>query len=122
MEHRIVSHTEWVDARKRHLIAEKQFTKQRDMLTKATRELPWELVENEYEFEGPGGRITLADLFDGRGQLVVYHAMFNPETASESTTWTEDAPCFVCSYWMDNFNGVVVHLNHRDVTMVAVSH
>src|SRR6266566_3681005 len=99
MEHRVVSHKEWLEARKRHLA-----------------------VEKEYGFEGPSGRATLSELFQGRGQLVVYHAMFNPDTASESTTWITGAPCMVCSYWMDNFDGVVVHLNHRDVTMAAVSY
>jgi predicted dithiol-disulfide oxidoreductase (DUF899 family) len=78
-------------------------------------------VEKEYVFEGPHGRQTLADLFDGRSQLVVYHAMFDPATASPETSWTEDAACFACSFWADNFNGIVVHLNQRDVTMIAVS-
>jgi len=122
MEHKVVSHKEWLEARKRHLADEKEFTRQRDNLSQARRDLPWERVEKEYGFEGPSGRATLSELFQGRGQLVVYHAMFNPDTASESTTWTTDAPCMVCSYWMDNFDGVVVHLNHRDVTMAAVSY
>jgi len=122
MEHNVVSHKEWLEARKRHLADEKEFTRQRDNLSQARRDLPWERVEKEYGFEGPNGRATLSELFQGRGQLVIYHAMFNPDTASESTTWTTDAPCMVCSYWMDNFDGVVVHLNHRDVTMAAVSY
>ena len=122
MEHKVVSHKEWLEARKRHLADEKEFTRQRDNLSQARRDLPWERVEKEYGFEGPNGRATLSELFQGRGQLVIYHAMFNPDTASESTTWTTNAPCMVCSYWMDNFDGVVVHLNHRDVTMAAVSY
>ncbi len=122
MQHKVVSHKEWLEARKRHLADEKEFTKQRDRLSHARRDLPWERVEKEYVFEGPNGRATLSELFQGRGQLVIYHAMFNPDTASDSTSWTKDAACFVCSYWMDNFNGVVVHLNHRDVTMAAVSY
>lgn len=122
MEHKVVSHKEWLEARKRHLADEKEFTKQRDRLSQARRDLPWERVEKDYEFEGPNGRASLSELFGDRGQLVIYHAMFNPDTASESTTWTTDAPCMVCSYWMDNFDGVVVHLNHRDVTMAAVSY
>jgi predicted dithiol-disulfide oxidoreductase (DUF899 family) len=122
VEHKVVSHEDWVVARKKHLVDEKEFTKLRDRLSQARRDLPWELVDKEYVFEGPHGRATLADLFDGRGQLVLYQAMFNPDTAGPSTTWTKDAPCFVCSYWMDNFDRVVVHLNHRDVTMAAVSH
>jgi predicted dithiol-disulfide oxidoreductase (DUF899 family) len=121
MEHEVVSHGEWVAARKKHLLDEKEFTKARDRLSQATRDLPWEVVDKEYVFEGANVRRRLGELFDGRGQLVIYHAMFNPDTASESTTWTKDAPCFACSFWMDNFNDIVVHLNHRDVTMAAVS-
>jgi len=121
MEHRVVSHAEWEEARKQHLAQEKKFTKLRDELSQARRELPWELVHKEYVFEGPGGRRTLEELFDGRGQLVIYHAMFNPDTASERTTWTKDSPCFSCSFWMDNFDRVVRHLNHRDISMAAVS-
>jgi predicted dithiol-disulfide oxidoreductase (DUF899 family) len=121
MEHRVVSHEEWVAARKRHLAEEKEFTRARDRLSQARRDLPWEVVDKDYTFESAGGRRSLGDLFDGRSQLVIYHAMFNPDTASENTTWTKDAPCFACSFWMDNFNDVVVHLNHRDVTMAAVS-
>jgi predicted dithiol-disulfide oxidoreductase (DUF899 family) len=121
MTHTVVSHEEWVEARKKHLADEKEFTRARDRLSAARRQLPWERVEKEYVFEGADGRRTLGEMFDGRGQLVIYHAMFNPATASEKTTWTEDAPCFACSFWMDNFNDVVVHLNHRDVTMAAVA-
>jgi predicted dithiol-disulfide oxidoreductase (DUF899 family) len=120
-EHKVVSHDEWLDARKKHLVAEKELTRERDRLSQARRDLPWELVEKEYVFDGPEGRKTLDQLFDGRGQLVIYHAMFNPDTASDHTTWTKDSPCFVCSFWMDNFDRVVVHLNHRDITMAAVS-
>ena len=121
MEHRVVSHEEWVEARRKHLADEKRFTQERDALSQARRDLPWELVEKDYVFEGPHGRRSLGDLFDGRGQLVIYHAMFNPETASDSTSWTKDAACMACSFWMDNFERVVVHLNHRDITMAAVS-
>jgi predicted dithiol-disulfide oxidoreductase (DUF899 family) len=121
MEHRVVSHDEWVEARKQHLAAEKKFTRERDALSQARRDLPWERVEKEYVFEGPHGRRTLAELFEGRSQLVMYHAMFNPATATDRTSWTKDAACSACSYWMDNFDRVVVHLNHRDITMAAVS-
>jgi predicted dithiol-disulfide oxidoreductase (DUF899 family) len=120
-EHRVVGHDAWVGARRKHLAKEKEFTRLRDQLSRERRELPWELVEKEYTFEGGRGAQTLSELFDGRSQLVVYHAMFNPDTAGPNTTWTVDAACFSCSYWMDNFNGVTVHLNHRDITMVAVS-
>jgi predicted dithiol-disulfide oxidoreductase (DUF899 family) len=119
--HKVVTHSDWVAARKKHLAKEKEFTRMRDQLSRERRDLPWELVEKEYVFEGEAGKQTLADLFQGRHQLVIYHAMFNPDTAGPSTTWTQDAACFACSFWMDNFNGVTVHLNHRDITMVAVS-
>ncbi|MGH2344377.1 MAG: DUF899 domain-containing protein [Chloroflexota bacterium] len=120
-QHHIASHEEWVVARKQLLAEEKEFTRLRDRLSQKRRDLPWEAVDKEYVFEGPHGRRTLAELFDGRDQLVIYHAMFDPATASPSTSWTADAACQVCSFWADNFSGIVVHLNHRDVTMVAVS-
>ncbi len=119
--HRVVKHDEWLKARKRHLAKEKEFTRMRDQLSRERRDLPWELVEKQYSFQGEHGTRTLGDLFEGRGQLVIYHAMFNPDTAGSHTPWTTDAPCFVCSFWMDNFNGITTHLNHRDITMAAVS-
>jgi predicted dithiol-disulfide oxidoreductase (DUF899 family) len=118
---KVVGHDEWVAARKRHLTKEKEFTRLRDQLSRERRELPWELVEKDYVFEGADGPRSLSDIFAGRSQLVVYHAMFNPDTAGPNTSWTVDAACSFCSFWMDNFNGVTVHLNHRDITMVAVS-
>jgi predicted dithiol-disulfide oxidoreductase (DUF899 family) len=119
--HKVVSHDAWVAARKKHLAKEKEFTHLRDQLSRERRDLPWELVEKDYTFEGEHGTVSLQDVFAGRSQLVVYHAMFNPDTAGPQTTWTADAACYVCSWWMDNFNGITVHLNHRDMTMVAVS-
>jgi predicted dithiol-disulfide oxidoreductase (DUF899 family) len=119
--HKVVKHDQWLAARKKHLAKEKEFTRMRDQLSRERRELPWELVEKPYSFEGERGRQTLGELFEGRGQLVIYHAMFNPESAGPHTPWTADAPCFVCSFWMDNFNGITVHLNHRDISMAAVS-
>jgi predicted dithiol-disulfide oxidoreductase (DUF899 family) len=121
-QHKVVSHEQWVEARKKHLADEKELTRARDRLSEGRRELPWELVDKEYVFEGPAGPATLEEMFQGRSQLVIYHAMFNPETASDDTTYTKDAPCFVCSWWMDNFERIVVHLNHHDVTMAAVSY
>ena len=111
-DHAVVSREEWLAARKALLAKEKQFTRQRDQLSRERRELPWVKVEKKYVFDGPKGKETLADLFDGRSQLVVYHFMFNPEA---------DAGCPHCSFWADNFNGVTVHMNHRDVTFVAIS-
>ena len=108
----MVSREEWLAARKRHLSKEKEFTRLRDELSRERRDLPWVRVEKNYVFDVPGGKQTLSDLFEGRSQLVVYHFMFGP-------AWGEG--CKSCSFWADNFNGVIVHLNHRDVTMVAVS-
>ena len=119
--HKIVSHSQWVTARKKHMAKEKEFTRLRDQLSRERRELPWELVAKDYTLEGERGSVALHDMFDGRNQLVIYHAMFNPPTAGPHTTWTSDAACYACSWWMDNFNGITVHLNHRDITMVAVS-
>jgi predicted dithiol-disulfide oxidoreductase (DUF899 family) len=120
--HKVVSHDEWVGTRKKHLAKEREFTHLRDQLSRERRELPWELVDKDYMFEGETGKVSLHDMFEGRNQLVVYHAMFNPETAGPDTTYTVDAPCFVCSWWMDNFNGITVHLNHRDITMAAIAY
>ena len=74
--------------------------------------MPWERVEKSYRFEGPNGALSLADLFDGRSQLIVYHFMLAPD-------WEEG--CKSCSFWADNFNDIPVHLNHRDVTFTAIS-
>jgi len=108
----VVGHDEWLEARKQLLAKEKEFTRARDEMTRQREALPWEPVEKEYVFEGPAGKETLADLFDGRGQLVVYHFMFAPE---------DDVGCKSCSFWADNFNPNVVHLNARDVSFAAVS-
>ena len=108
----VVSREEWLAARKALLEKEKTFTRLRDDLSRQRREMPWVKVEKPYVFEGPNGRETLADLFENRSQLVVYHFMFNPE-------W--DQGCPHCSFWADNFNPNAVHLKHRDVTLVAVS-
>ena len=89
--HEVVSHDEWLAARKKHLAKEKEFTHLRDQLSRERRELPWELVEKDYTFEGERGRVSLDEMFDGRGQLVVYHGMFNPDTAGPQTTWAADA-------------------------------
>ena len=120
-KHPVVSKDEWLRARQELLAREKEFTKARDRLTEFRRDLPWEAVEKEYLFDGPRGQKTLPELFDGRSQLVVYHAMFDPSRVSPATAWTADAACEQCSFWADNFNGIIVHLNHRDVTMIAVS-
>jgi predicted dithiol-disulfide oxidoreductase (DUF899 family) len=110
--HKVVSSDKWIEARKQLLIKEKEFTRLRDELSQQRRDLPWQVVNKEYVFEGPKGKETLPELFEGRSQLIVYHFMFDPG-------W--DAGCLHCSFWADNFNGAIVHLNHRDVTMIAVS-
>ncbi len=111
-DHPVLSHEEWFSARKSFLAKEKEFTRLRDELSRQRRDLPWEVVDKKYVFEGPNGKQSLPELFDGRSQLIVYHFMFDPN-------W--DAGCPHCSFWADNFNGIIVHLNQRDVTMIAVS-
>ncbi|HKE12096.1 MAG TPA: thioredoxin family protein [Myxococcota bacterium] len=110
--HKVVSRSEWIDARKRLLAEEKSFTRARDRLSQQRRDLPWERVDKEYVFEGPSGKESLSQLFDGRTQLVVYHFMFDPG-------WKEG--CKSCSFWADNLNGIAVHLRQRDVTPIAIS-
>jgi predicted dithiol-disulfide oxidoreductase (DUF899 family) len=110
--HKIVSHDEWVAARKAHLAEEKAFTRARDALSKKRRELPWEKVDKSYVFDTPNGKQSLADLFGGKSQLIVYHFMMGPD-------WEEGCPS--CSLIADHFDGAVVHLAQRDVTLLAVS-
>lgn len=113
IEHpKIVLRDEWLAARKQHLDKEKELTRLRDELSQQRRELPWVKVEKNYVFDGPDGKQTLADLFDGRSQLIVYHFMFGPG-------WAEGCPS--CSFLADHIDGAVVHLAQRDVTLLAVS-
>lgn len=111
-KNKAVSRDQWLKARKALLAKEKAFTRERDRLTAARRRLPWEAVTKEYVFEGANGRQTLSDLLEERNQLVVYHFMFHPD-------W--DAGCPHCSHFADSFDRPIIHLNHRDVTMIAVS-
>jgi predicted dithiol-disulfide oxidoreductase (DUF899 family) len=111
-EHPIVSPGEWLQARKGLLAKEKEFTRLRDELSRQRRELPWEKVEKNYVFEGPKGKESLADLFEGRSQLIVYHFMFGPD-------WPEGCPS--CSMVADHFDGSLAHLAQRDVTLVVAS-
>ena len=110
--HKVVSRDEWIEARRQLLAEEKAFTRARDRLSEQRRKLPWERVEKEYVFDGPSGKESLAQLFGEKSQLVVYHLMFNP-------SWKE--ACKSCSFWADNFNGIVVHLRERDLTLLAIS-
>jgi predicted dithiol-disulfide oxidoreductase (DUF899 family) len=108
----IVSRAEWLAARNEFLTKEKEFTRLRDELSRRRRALPWEKVEKRYEFDSTRGKITLADLFDGRSQLIVYHFMFGPG-------WQEGCPS--CSYVADHFDGSLLHLANRDTTLAVVS-
>ena len=108
----IVSEAQWLVARKDLLAREKEFTRQGDAVSAARRELPWVKIDKEYVFDGPDGKETLADLFDGRSQLIVYHFMLGPG-------WGEG--CKSCSYLADHFDGANWHLPHRDVTFAVIS-
>jgi predicted dithiol-disulfide oxidoreductase (DUF899 family) len=112
MQHKIVSQDEWLKARKALLAKEKEFTRARDALSTTRRELPWTPVEKSYVFDGPNGKETLSDLFGGRSQLMVYHFMLGPG-------WVQGCPS--CSFLADHFDGAVIHLAQRDVSLVVVS-
>jgi predicted dithiol-disulfide oxidoreductase (DUF899 family) len=113
VEHpKVVTQAEWLCARKDLLAKEKEFTRLRDELSRQRRELPWEKIKKTYVFDGPNGKETLADLFDGRSQLIVYHFMLGPG-------WKEGCPS--CSYLADHFDGAAIHLANRDVTLAVIS-
>jgi predicted dithiol-disulfide oxidoreductase (DUF899 family) len=112
MQHQIVSQEDWLAARRHLLAKEKEFTRLRDALSAERRELPWLKVEKDYLFDTPSGKETLADLFDGRSQLLVYHFMFGPD-------WEQGCPS--CSFLSDHIDGANLHLPQRDVTLLAVS-
>jgi predicted dithiol-disulfide oxidoreductase (DUF899 family) len=111
-EHRTGTREEWLAARLDLLDAEKELTRRSDELAQRRQQLPWVQIEKDYRFETDEGGATLADLFGGRSQLIVYHFMFGPEYT---------AGCPACSSIADGFNGVVVHLENHDVAMTAVS-
>jgi predicted dithiol-disulfide oxidoreductase (DUF899 family) len=111
-QHRIVSQDEWLAAQKAHLAEEKALTHARDALAEKRRALPWVKVEKRYSFDTPDGRKTLADLFNGRSQLIVYHFMLGPD-------W--EAGCIGCSFVSDHMDGALMHVEQRDVAYVAVS-
>ena len=108
----IVSEAEWLVARKDLLAREKEFTRERDALSAARRQLPWVKVEKNYVFEGPNGKESLGELFGNRSQLIVYHFMLGPG-------WEEG--CKSCSYLADHFDGANWHLPHRDAALVVIS-
>ena len=110
--HKVVSREEWLKHRIELLKEEKEFDRRRDQLTRKKRELPWEKVEKEYAFETERGTAALSDLFGECSQLIIYHFMYGPD-------WNDGCPS--CSYWADNFNGIDIHLRHRDIKFIAVS-
>ena len=112
MEHWVVSQEEWFAARKTLLLKEKEATHLRDKLNAERLALPWVRVGKEYVFDTPEGKKTLADLFGGRSQLIVYHFMLGPGWA---------AGCTGCSFLTDHLDGALPHLEHHDVTLTAVS-
>ena len=109
---RVVPHDQWVTERVSLLAKEKELSRLRDELSRQRRELPWEKVAKSYVFDGPSGKQTLADLFEQRRQLIVYHFMFDP-------AWNEGCPS--CSYVADNFAGAIVHLTARDTSFAVIS-
>jgi len=110
--HKIVSHDEWTAARKAYLVEEKAFSRARDALARKRRELPWERVDKNYVFDTTDGEQSLADLFCGKSQLILYHFMLGPD-------W--EAGCPSCSLLADHFDGAIIHLAQRDVSFVVVS-
>jgi predicted dithiol-disulfide oxidoreductase (DUF899 family) len=111
-KHAVVSQEQWIEARRALLAEEKAFTHERDRLSAKRRALPWVKVHKTYVFEGATGPVSLAELFDGRTQLIVYHFMFGPD-------WQEGCPG--CSLLCDQVDGARQHFEHNDVSFVAVS-
>jgi predicted dithiol-disulfide oxidoreductase (DUF899 family) len=110
--HHVVSREQWIEARQALMTREKELARARDAVGEERRRLPWVKVDKPYVFDGPSGKVAMADLFKGRPQLVVQHVMFAPE-------WNE--ACKSCSFWADSFERMVPHLAARDTTMIAVS-
>jgi predicted dithiol-disulfide oxidoreductase (DUF899 family) len=112
MQNAVVSEQEWLTARKALLAKEKELTHLRDQVRQARQELPWVKVTKEYAFDTPAGKKSLADLFDGRSQLLVQHFMLGPD---------DKAGCRMCSLLADEYDGVIAHLKNHDVGLVVVS-
>lgn len=111
-KHEVGTREEWLVGRQRLLEREKNLTRLGDELARQRRELPWVRIEKTYSFDTEDGPRALGELFGGRSQLMIYHFMFGP-------AWTEGCP--ICSFWADSFRGAIVHLGHRDATMLCVS-
>ncbi|MGH7837768.1 MAG: DUF899 domain-containing protein, partial [Candidatus Binataceae bacterium] len=113
MEHnQVVAREQWLAARKQLLTKEKELTRQRDQVSAQRRALPWVKIEKPYVFDAADGKKTLAELFDGRSQLIVYHFMFDP-------AWNDGCP--FCSFLADHIDGANQHLMHHDVSVVVIS-
>src|SRR5216110_2985190 len=112
VNHKIVSREEWLAERKRLLEREKEFTRTRDELSRQRRELSWVRIDKQYVFDGPHGKQTMADLFDGRSQLIVYHFMLTPGS---------DHICDGCAFLSDHVDAARMHFEHNDVSFAAIS-
>jgi predicted dithiol-disulfide oxidoreductase (DUF899 family) len=110
--HRVASREEWLKERVALLEREKAYTRERDEINRLRRELPWVTVEKEYVFDAPEGKVTLADLFDGRSQLFIKHFMMGPG---------QETQCVGCSFEVDHIEGVLVHLHNHDLTYAVVA-
>jgi predicted dithiol-disulfide oxidoreductase (DUF899 family) len=110
--HRIVTKADWIEARRAFLVKEKELTRLRDRLAEERRALPWVKIEKPYIFDGPAGNVTLAELFDGRSQLLIKHFMMGPSAATQ---------CVGCSFEVDHVEGILAHLNNHDVTFAVVA-
>ena len=110
--HEVVNEAAWLEARREFLEKEKAFTRARDELSAARRELPWMKVDKDYRFRGAAGEVPLADMFADHSQLLLYHFMFHPD-------W--ELACKSCSFWADGYNGFFRHLSRRDVRLAVVS-
>src|SRR5690349_13416353 len=112
MQHKVVSRSEWLEARKALLAREKAMTRQRDELSAARRELPWVKVDKTYVFDTPAGKRSLAELFEGRSQLIVKHFMLAPG---------QKDGCVGCSFETDHIESALQHIEHHDVTFVTIA-
>lgn len=108
----IVDRETWLQHRQELLAREKNFTRERDALSAARREMPWVEVAEDYVFDSDSGPVRLSELFAGKSQLVVYHFMYGPD-------W--EVGCKSCSFWADGYNGLDIHLAARDVSLIAIS-
>ncbi len=112
-DHDVVDREAWLVAQREHLVREKAFTREREAMAASRRELPWLEITQDYVFDTADGERSLAELFDGKSQLIVYHFMFGPDWGDEG--------CPICSFWADNYNGTPVHLGARDTAFAAIS-